>query len=110
MTKGKIAGFGVNWQHCARVVDASINFSYEQQYQKIRRSHRFGQSETVRYDIVISDTEASILNIIQEKSAKHDEMKRRMADAMRGAQSNATRQVAYDRPLDLAFPEWVKSC
>jgi superfamily II DNA or RNA helicase len=110
VTKPKLAGFGVNWQHCAHAVFASISFSYEQHYQAVRRSHRFGQAETVRNDIVISDTEASILNIIQEKSAKHDEMKRRMADAMRGAQSNATRRVAYDRPLDLAFPEWVKSC
>ena len=110
VTKPKLAGFGVNWQHCAHAVFASISFSYEQHYQAIRRSHRFGQSETVRNDIVISDTEASILSIIQEKSAKHDEMKRRMADAMRSAQSNTVRRVAYTRPLDLAFPEWVKSC
>ena len=110
VTKPKLAGFGVNWQHCAHAVFASISFSYEQHYQAVRRSHRFGQSETVRNDIVISDTEASIWDVINVKSQKHDEMKRRMADAMRSAQSTAKRRVAYDRPLDLAFPEWVKSC
>lgn len=88
---------------------ASISFSYEQHYQAVRRSHRFGQSETVRNDIVISDTEAVIWNVINEKSAKHDEMKRRMADAMRSAQTSASRRVKYDRPLDLAFPEWVRT-
>ena len=67
---------------------ASISFSYEQHYQAVRRSHRFGQSETVRNDIVIADTEAVIWNVINEKS-KHDEMKRRMADAMRAAQSGS---------------------
>ena len=109
VTKPKLAGFGVNWQHCAHAVFASISFSYEQHYQAVRRSHRFGQSETVRNDVVISDTEASIWEIINVKSKKHDEMKRRMADAMRGAQSGAARRVAYDRPLELAFPEWIRA-
>lgn len=108
VTKPKLAGFGVNWQHCAHAVFASISFSYEQHYQAVRRSHRFGQSERVRNDIVISDTEASIWNVINEKSAKHDEMKRRMAEAMKSAQTQGARRVVYDRPLDLAFPHWIK--
>lgn len=109
VTKPKLAGFGVNWQHCAHAVFASISFSYEQHYQAVRRSHRFGQSETVRNDIVIADTEASIWNVINAKSAKHDEMKRRMAEAMKDAQSTANRRVKYERPLDLAFPAWIRS-
>lgn len=109
VTKPKLAGFGVNWQHCAHAVFASISFSYEQHYQAVRRSHRFGQAETVRNDIVIADTEAVIWNVINEKSAKHDEMKRRMADAMKSAQTSAARRVKYERPLDLAFPEWIRS-
>ena len=108
ITKPKLAGFGVNWQHCAHAVFASISFSYEQHYQAVRRSHRFGQTERVRNDVVISDTEASIWNVINEKSAKHDEMKRRMAEAMKQAQTEGARRVVYDRPLDLAFPEWIK--
>lgn len=106
--KPKLAGFGVNWQHCAHAVFASISFSYEQHYQAKRRSHRFGQSQRVRNDIVISDTESSIWNVINAKSSKHDEMKRRMADAMRAAQSEAEVRVKYERPLDLAFPTWIK--
>jgi superfamily II DNA or RNA helicase len=109
VTKPKLAGFGVNWQHCAHAVFASISFSYEQHYQAVRRSHRFGQSETVKNDIVIADTEAVIWNVINEKSAKHDEMKRRMADAMKQAQTQANVRVKYDRPLDLAFPNWLKT-
>ena len=106
--KPKLAGFGVNWQHCAHAVFASISFSYEQHYQAKRRSHRFGQSQRVRNDVVMSDTEASIWSAIGVKSAKHDEMKRRMSEAMRAAQSTAQVRVKYDRPLDLEFPEWVK--
>lgn len=108
VTKPKLAGFGVNWQHCAHAVFASISFSYEQHYQAVRRSHRFGQSQTVRNDIVIADTERSIWEIVNVKSKKHDEMKRRMSDAMRAAQSTVQRRVKYERALDLAFPEWIK--
>jgi hypothetical protein len=109
VTKPKLAGFGVNWQHCAHAVFASISFSYEQHYQAVRRSHRFGQDQTVRNDIVISDTEASIWEVINVKSKKHDEMKMRMAVAMRSAQSATERRVKYERPLELAFPAWLKS-
>ena len=109
VTKPKIAGFGVNWQHCAHAVFASISFSYEQHYQAVRRSYRFGQKEIVRNDIVISDTERSIWDAVNVKGAKHDEMKRRMADAMRKAQSTSETRVKYERPIELAFPEWIRT-
>ena len=108
VTKPKLAGFGVNWQHCAHAVFASISFSYEQHYQAVRRSHRFGQTEQVRNDIVIADTEDVIWQAVNVKAKKHDEMKRRMADAMKKAQSHGRVRTAYDRPLDLAFPSWIK--
>ena len=108
ITKPKLAGFGVNWQHCAHAVFASISFSYEQHYQAIRRSHRFGQSEQVRNDIVIADTEDVIWRAINVKGKKHDEMKRRMSDAMAKAQGTGNVRTVYDRPLDLEFPEWIK--
>jgi len=46
--------------------------------------------------------------VINVKSAKHDEMKRAMAAAMRSNQVGGKVRVIYDRPIDLAFPEWVK--
>jgi hypothetical protein len=107
VTKPKLAGFGVNWQHCAHAVFASISFSYEQHYQAVRRSHRFGQVEQVRNDIVIADTEAAIWQAIHGKAAKHEEMKRRMSEAMKRAQNQANVRVRYDRPLDLVFPNWL---
>jgi len=109
VTKPKLAGFGVNWQHCAHAVFASISFSYEQHYQAVRRSHRFGQTERVKNDIVISDTENTVWDAVNIKSQKHVEMKRRMGAAMKKAQSQAATRVKYERPLDLAFPDWIKS-
>lgn len=109
VTKPKLAGFGVNWQHCAHAVFASISFSYEQHYQAVRRSHRFGQTGIVRNDIVISDTEAQVWNIVQRKSQDHDRMKREMAKAMMGAQDARGLRVAYGDREKLVFPHWLKS-
>jgi len=108
VTKPKLAGFGVNWQHCAHAVFASISFSYEEHYQAVRRSHRFGQTEQVKNDIVIADTEDVIWQAINVKGAKHKEMKERMSNAMSKAQGGGKVRTAYDRPLDLAFPEWIR--
>jgi len=108
ISKPKIVGYGLNFQHCRNVAFASISFSYEQHYQAVRRVWRFGQNRNVRVHIVIADTEAAIWRAIHGKAEKHDEMKRRMSEAMRRAQSEAETRVRYDRPLDLAFPDWIK--
>jgi hypothetical protein len=108
VTKPKLAGFGVNWQHCAHAVFASISFSYEAHYQAARRSHRFGQKETVRNDIVISDTEAGIWDIVNRKAQDHDTMKKAMGAAMRQAQGYAGLRVAYGEREKLTMPHWLK--
>ncbi len=109
VAKPKLAGFGLNFQHCAHAIFASVSYSYEQFYQAQRRSHRFGQKQTVHNDIVIADTEKAIWDVVNNKAEKHAEMKRNMANAMKKAQMEGTRRVVYDRPLDLWFPEWIKS-
>jgi hypothetical protein len=108
ISKPKIAGYGMNFQHCRNVVFASISFSYEQHYQSLRRLWRFGQERQVRAHIVISDTESDIWKTVNEKAQAHDHMKSRMAEAMREAGSTAATRTAYNRPLDLAFPDWIK--
>jgi len=108
VVKPKIAGWGVNWQHCSHAVFASISFSYEQHYQAVRRSHRFGQKSIVRNDVIISETENSVWQAVNIKSKNHEEMKRRMSNAMRRAQSGSEPRVKYNMPLDLDFPDWIK--
>lgn len=45
ITKPKIASFGLNWQNCHNIIFNSLNDSYEQYYQAIRRCYRFGQKK-----------------------------------------------------------------
>lgn len=107
VTKPKLAGFGLNWQHCATQVFASISYSYEQYYQAIRRSWRFGQKRPVTAHVVIADTERPIWATVQRKAADHDRMKAAMADAMRAAQRDAEAVEAYTRAPRFEFPEWL---
>lgn len=108
VSKPKLAGFGVNWQHCAHAVFASVSYSYEQFYQAQRRSHRFGQKEVVRNDVVIADTEAAIWKAVNVKAEKHNEMKRRMAGSMKKAQLYSGLRVDYGYAEKIKFPEWMK--
>ena len=42
VTKQKIAGWGMNWQHCSHMTTFPSH-SFEQYYQGVRRCWRFGQ-------------------------------------------------------------------
>jgi len=47
ITKPKIAGFGLNWQHCHDVAFVGVTDSFEAYYQAVRRCWRFGQKKQV---------------------------------------------------------------
>lgn len=73
ITKPKIAGFGLNWQHCAHLTFFPSH-SFEQYYQCMRRCWRFGQKNPVTVDIVTTDGEISVLKNMQRKSEAADKM------------------------------------
>jgi len=74
ITKSKIAGFGMNWQHCCNVVFTGLSYSYESYYQALRRCWRFGQENTVNSYIVLADKEKGILQNVNRKKEGHIEM------------------------------------
>jgi hypothetical protein len=78
VTKSKIAGHGMNWQHCNRMVFVGLSHSYEQFYQSVRRCWRFGQTKPVDVHIVSSESESAILENIKAKQRDHE----RMVDSM----------------------------
>lgn len=107
VTKPKLAGFGLNWQHARTVVFASISHSYEQHYQAVRRSWRFGQTQPVDCHVVIADTEAPIWANVQRKSADHDRMKAAMIGAMARHQGVIHGKRKYDKPPQVAMPAFI---
>lgn len=69
ITKAKMTGMGLNWQHCNHSVFFPT-WSYEQYYQAIRRFWRFGQTNKVTIDIVISEGQTRVIKALQEKTEK----------------------------------------
>lgn len=67
VSKVSIAGFGMNFQSCARMVFVGMGDSYEEYYQAIRRCYRFGQTQPVHVYIVLSDIEEPIFTNVTRK-------------------------------------------
>jgi len=73
ITKAKMTGMGLNWQHCNHSVFFPT-WSYEQYYQAIRRFWRFGQKNEVTIDLVISDGQTRVIEALQQKTKKAIEL------------------------------------
>lgn len=73
ITKPKISGFGLNWQHCAHTT-MFPSHSYEQYYQGVRRFWRFGQINPVTVDIITTKGAAEVLRSLQRKAKQADQM------------------------------------
>ena len=69
VTKPSIAGFGLNWQHCARMAFVGVTDSFEAYYQAVRRCWRFGQKRPVEVHIFASQLEGAIIANLKRKEA-----------------------------------------
>ena len=110
VTKSVIAGMGQNWQHCHRMVFNSINYSFEQRYQAIRRCYRFGQQNTVSVHYVTTDTEHAITHKIDTKIDRHIEMQEQMrAAAQRSSlvRSADRGRTTYSPSKRMEIPQWL---
>jgi hypothetical protein len=73
VTKPVIGAWGLNWQHCAHMTSFA-GHSFEQYYQSLRRFYRFGQTESVTADHVLSDGEERVLANLRRKAEQADRM------------------------------------
>lgn len=73
ITKAKMTGMGLNWQHCNHSVFFPT-WSYEQYYQAVRRFWRFGQKRDVTIDLVISDGQTRVMQALEQKTQKAKEL------------------------------------
>ena len=83
ISKPKIAGFGMNWQHCARMAFVGLDDSFEKFYQAVRRCYRFGQKRSVHVHLFTSETEGQILVNLKRKESQHHEMSSSMIEHMK---------------------------
>ncbi len=78
ITKSKIAGMGLNYQHCSNQIFASLDFSFEKLYQAIRRSYRFGQIKDVDVYLITTDTMQNVIKTIKNKEIMFNDMRDEM--------------------------------
>jgi DNA methylase len=83
ISKAKIAGFGMNWQHCARMAFVGLDDSFEKFYQAVRRCYRFGQKRSVQVHLFTAENEGQILLNLKRKEAQHHEMSANMIEHMK---------------------------
>ena len=83
ISKPKIAGFGMNWQHCARMAFVGLDDSFEKFYQAVRRCYRFGQKREVQVHLFTAENEGQILENLRRKEKQHHEMSANMIEHMK---------------------------
>ena len=96
VSKPSICGFGLNWQHCARMAFVGVTDSFEAYYQSVRRCWRFGQKRPVDVHVFASQQEGAVVANLRRKEADA----RAMADAMAAETMGAVREQIVGRTKD----------
>jgi hypothetical protein len=114
VSKASIAGWGLNWQHCARMCFAGIDHSFESMYQAIRRCWRFGQTRPVDVHVVLSEQEIAVLENLKRKEADAErltaEMGAHMAPVTRASLGMMVRtETTYAPMVDMMIPRWLRT-
>jgi hypothetical protein len=111
ISKPSVCGFGLNWQHCARMAFVGRSFSYESWYQAVRRCWRFGQTRHVQVHLVVAEGEDAIGRVIDRKADGHARLRIEMKAAMRRALGReSARRVAYHPIHDGRLPVFLETC
>ncbi|NIQ88774.1 MAG: hypothetical protein GWN93_06695 [Deltaproteobacteria bacterium] len=68
ISKPRLLGFGLNFQHCTVAIFSGLQDSYEQYYQAIKRCHRYGQKRTLMvYQPYTPHEEAILQNVLRKQ-------------------------------------------
>lgn len=103
ITKPSIGAWGMNFQHCAHQT-MFPSHSFEQMYQCVRRSHRFGQNQPVQIDMITSHGERGVLANLQRKARNAELMFDQLIKEMNQELGIGMRQTANKA---MVLPDWL---
>lgn len=114
VSKPSICGWGLNWQHSARMAFVGVTDSYETVYQAIRREWRFGQKRPVDVHVFASKAEGAVVANIRRKEAAAQEMAEQLSaetrDAVMAEVVGLNRETNnYSAGRLIAVPAWLRS-
>ncbi len=74
ISKPRILGFGLNLQVATRQVFSGLQDSYEEFYQAVKRSNRYGSTKPLNVHIPVTDIERPMIDTVLRKAAmvQHD--------------------------------------
>lgn len=104
VTKPKIAGLGLNLQHCAHVV-TFVTHSFESFYQCVRRCWRFGQKRPVVLDVIATEGEVNVKKNMDRKERLAAQMFESVVGHMNDSLAVKTEKAA----LSVEVPSWLVS-
>lgn len=113
ITKPSIAGFGLNWQHAARMAFVGVKDSFESYYQSIRREWRFGQKRPVHVHVFASELEGNVVENLRRKEQDAlrmaEELGAETREAVRAEVRGTTRSTNdYAPAVAMTRPAWLQ--
>ena len=95
-TKPVLSGSGCNFQHhCHRAIYVGVGFKFADFVQSLHRIQRFGQTHPVRVDIIHTEAERSVKDVLLRKWQQHKELTSTMSQIIRDY------GLAHIRPEDI---------
>jgi superfamily II DNA or RNA helicase len=70
VTKAKVMGFGLNLQVCTRQVFSGLQDSYEEFYQAVKRSNRYGSTRPLNVHIPTTEFERPMIETVLAKASR----------------------------------------
>jgi superfamily II DNA or RNA helicase len=114
ITKPSIAGFGLNWQHCARMAFVGVTDSFEAYYQAVRRCWRFGQRRDVHVHVFASSAEGAVVANLRRKERDAMAMAESLSAETHGAVLESVTGTArqtndYAAHKAVRVPNWLEA-
>ena len=83
-TKKELSGSGCNFQkYCHRAIFLGIDYEFNDFIQAVHRIYRFLQTEQVVIDIILTENEEGILDVLLKKWQQHNYLTKKMTDIIK---------------------------
>lgn len=114
VSKPSICGFGLNWQHAARMSFVGVTDSFESYYQAVRRCWRFGQKRDVHVHVFASSAEGAVVANLKRKERDAmlmaESLSQETRDAVMLEVTGTTRQTnSHNASQRVAVPAFLKA-
>lgn len=97
VSKARIAGFGMNYQHSCKMAFVAPTYSFEQFYQSVRRQWRFGQKNDVHVKVFMTESLEGVHNIMLSKLENDKIMRSEMIKVMSESMNQNVKGAFVDK-------------